>query len=62
MARYITQEPFSSQKQSLEVFYKKGALDKFAKFTGKKLVPETLAQVFPLNFGKFLRTLFTQNT
>ena len=37
MARYITQELFSSQKQSLEVFYKKGVLDKFAKFTGKNL-------------------------
>ena len=64
------------QKQSPEVFYKKGVLRNFTKFTGKHLCQslffnkvaglrpeacnfikkETLAQVFPVNFVKFLRT------
>ena len=57
---------------------KKGVLRKFAKFTGKHLCQrlfcnkvavfnnfnkkESLAQVFPVNFAKFLRTLFLENT
>ena len=51
---------------------KKGALRDFAKFTRKHLLiklqvlsfikKETLAQVFPVNFAKFLRTPFLQNT
>ena len=50
---------------------RKGILRNFAKFTGKHLCQshffkkekkETLAQVFPVNFAKFLRTPFLQNT
>ena len=56
---------------------KKGVLKNFAKFTGKHLCQslffnkvaglrpvekETLAHVFPVNFKKFLRTTFLQNT
>ena len=56
---------------------KKGVLTNFAKFTGKHLCQslffnkvaglrpvekETLAHVFPVNFKKFLRTTFLQNT
>ena len=58
------------------MFYKKGVLKNFTKFTGKHLClslffksllknfikKETLAQVFPLNFENFLRTFFLQNT
>ena len=44
-----------------ELFCRKSVLENFAKFTGKRLRPatllkkETLAQVFPVNFVKFLR-------
>ena len=49
---------------------KKGVLKKFAKFTGKHLRqrPATLSKkrlwrrCFPVNFAKFLRTPFLQNT
>ena len=55
---------------------KKGALKYFAKFTRKSLIQslffqawglqlyqkKTLAQVFRVNFAKFLRTSFLQNT
>ena len=49
---------------------RKGALRNFAKFTGKHLYqrPETLLKnrpwhrYFPMNFTKFLRTPFLQNT
>ena len=55
---------------------KKGVRRNFAKLTGKRLCQspffnkvaanfikkETLAQVFPVNFVKFLRTPFLQNT
>ena len=47
---------------------KKDVLRNFAKFTGKHLCQslffkkETLAQVFSVNFAKFLRTPFLQNT
>ena len=73
------------QKQPLEVFYKKGVLRNFAKFTGKHLEntrktgkqpntrktalrPATLFKkslwhrCFSVNFAKFLRTPFLQNT
>ena len=63
------------EKQSLEVFCKKGVLKNFAKFTEKHLCQslffnknagatcnfikkETLTQMFPVNFAKFLRTPF----
>ena len=45
---------FSNQKQPPEVFYKKGVLRNFAKFTGK--------HCFPGNFAKVVRTPFLQNT
>ena len=68
------------QKQPPEVFYKKGVLRNFTKFTGKHLCqslsfnkvadlrPATLLKkrlwhrCFPVNFVKFLRTPFLQNT
>ena len=68
------------RKQPPEVFYEKGALKNFAKFTGKFLCqslvfnkvaglrPVTLLKkrlwhrCFSVNFSKFLRTLFLQNT
>ena len=46
------------QKQPPEVFYKKVVLRRFTKFTGKHLCQ----RCFPVNFVKFLRTLFLQNT
>ena len=55
-----------------EVFCRKGVLRNFAKFTERylrqSLRPATLLKkrvwhsCFPLNFEKFLRTLFSQNT
>ena len=68
------------KKQPPEVFYKKGVLKNFAKFTGKYLSqslflnkvaglrPATLLKkrlwhrCFPVNFAKFLRAPFLQNT
>ena len=52
------------------MFCKKGVLRKFAKFTGKYLCQRTFLnkvagncfQLFPVNFTKFLRTLFLQNS
>ena len=53
----------NSEKQPPEVFCKKGALRNFGKFTGKHpclrpaaLLKKRLAQMFPGNFVKFLRT------
>ena len=50
----------------LEVFCKKGALRNFAKFTGKHLCQSLLfnkvADVSPVNFAKFVRTPFSQNS
>ena len=57
------------------MFYKKGILKNFAKFTGKQLClsllyytcPATLLKkrpwhmCFPVNFAKFLRTFFIEN-
>ena len=44
------------------MFCKKGVLKSFTNFTGKQpcqiCKKETLTQVFPVNFAKFLRTLF----
>ena len=64
------------QKQPPEVFYKKVILKNFTKFTGKQhlcqslllnkvagLRPKRLChRCFPVNFAKFLRTPFLQNT
>ena len=58
------------QKQPPEVYYKKGVLKNFAKFRRKHLclTPVTLLKkrpwhrCFPLNFAKFLRAPFLQNT
>ena len=46
------------QKQPSEVLYKKAVLKNFAKFTGKHLCQS----FFSVNFEKFLRTPFLQNT
>ena len=65
---------FHAQKQPPEVFlfYKKGVLRNFAKFTEKHLCqslfllkfirPQAWHRCFPVNFAKFLRTAFLQNT
>ena len=71
---------YDVQKQPPEVFYKKGVLENFTKFTEKhqcqslffnKVVnhrPATLLKkrlwhrCFPVNFLKFARTAFLQNT
>ena len=63
------------QKQPPELFCKKVVLGNFAKFTGKHLSRLSLLiklqtlqkkrpwhRCFPLNFAKFLRTPFLQNT
>ena len=69
------------QKQPPEVFYKKGVLRNFIKFTGKHLRQSLFLnkkaselrpafvfkkmlwhRYFPVNFVKFLRTPFLQNT
>ena len=60
------------QKQSPKVFYKKGVLKKFTKFTGKHLyqslffnkvagLRDSGTSFFLVNFVKFLRTPFLQN-
>ena len=74
---HLTQRQISLQKQPLEVFWKKAVLSNFAKFTGKYLYQslffnkvadfslwkETLwHRSFHVNFVKFLRTPFLQNT
>ena len=51
------------QKQPSEVFYKKGVLTNFSKFTGKHLCQGLLFKrlyyrFFPVNFPKFLGPLF----
>ena len=62
-----------AQKQPLEVFCRKDALRNFAKFTGKHLRQSPLfnkvaglssvdSLCFPVDFAKFLRTAFLQNT
>ena len=59
-----------SQKQPLEAFCKKAVLRNFARFTGKHLCLRPAAllkkrlwhRCFPVNFAKFLRTSFLQNT
>ena len=64
--KFLKQEINRSSRP--EVFYKKGVLRNFAKFTGKHLCqslrPATLLKkrlwhrCFPVNFVKFLRTPF----
>ena len=49
------------QKQPPEVFRRKGVLRNFTKFTGKHLC-HLWHRCFPVNFVKFLRTSFLQNT
>ena len=44
-----------------EVFYKKGALRSFAKFTGKHLCQSLWHRCFPVNFAKILWALSLQN-
>ena len=59
-----------SHKQPPKVFYKKGFLKNFAKIAGKRLcqslffnkVAGLRHRCFPVNFAKFLRTHFLQNT
>ena len=41
---------------------RKGVLRNFAKFTGKQLCQSLWERCFPVNFAKFLRTTFLQNT
>ena len=66
---------WACRKQPPDVFYKKVVLKNIAKSTGKHLCRrlflkkvaglsnrETLTRWFPVNFAKFLRTLFLQNT
>ena len=48
------------QKQPPKVLCIKDVLRNFAKFTGKNKVPGL--KCFPVNFAKFLRTTFLQNT
>ena len=48
------------QKQPPKVFCKKAVIRNFAKFTGKNKVPGL--KCFPVNFAKFLKTPFLQNT
>ena len=60
------------QKQSPDVFYKKGVLRNFTKFTRKHLCQSPFLKklqkkrlwhrCFPVDFVKFLITLFSQNT
>ena len=55
-------------KQPPKVFFKKGVLRNFAKLTGKHLCQRFFfnkvagLRCFPVNFAKFLRTPFLQNT
>ena len=55
------------QKQPPDVFYKKGVLTNFSKFTGKHLCQGLFFKrfyyrFFPMNFPKFAGPLFFQNT
>ena len=66
---WVRQSPLFRGNRA-EVFCEKGILRNFANFTGKLpcLRPPTLLKktlwhrCFPVNFAKFLRTLFLQNT
>ena len=49
------------QKQPPVMFYKKGFLRNFVKFTGNYLCQSPNYLCFPVNFAKFLRTPFLQN-
>ena len=68
---YLYTVSVTSQKQPPKVFYKKGILENFAKFTGKHLCQSPFFnqvegqlwhRCFPVNFTKFPRTPFLQNT
>ena len=53
---------FKYQKQLPEMFYKESVLSSLSKFTGKDLCQSFLFKCFPVNFERFLRTPFSQNT
>ena len=58
-------ENTSRKKQPQKEFYKKGVPENFAKFKGKDLcrsLKKIPTQVFPVNFEKFLRIPFLQDT
>ena len=64
VSRNETMQLIDYEKQSPEVFYKKGTLQNFTKFTGKHLCrsvfnkvfnKETLVQVFPWKFCKIFK-------
>ena len=64
VSRNETMQLIDHEKQSPEVFYKKGTLQNFTKFTGKRLCrslfkkvfnKETLAQVFSWEFSKIFK-------
>ena len=46
----------------MRCFVRKGVLKNFAKFTGNHLCQSLWHRCFPVNFAKFLRTPFLQNT
>ena len=60
----IETEIKSLQKQPLEMFYKKGVLKNFAKFTGKHLHQslffDTLTQLFSCEFYEIFKNIFLQ--
>ena len=64
--RSFTKELTLLQKQPTEVLYKKGVLWNFVKFIGLRpanlLKKRLWHRCFPVNFTKFLRTPFLQNT
>ena len=54
---------FMFQKQPLEVFFKKRCSQKIRRIHRKATVPKSLnLRCFPVNFTKFLRATFSQNT
>ena len=53
---------FKYQKQLPEMFYKESVLSSLSKFTGKDLCQSFLFKCFPVNFERFSRTPFSQNT
>ena len=57
---YFSSSEAHWQKQSPEVFYEKGVLTNFSKFTGKHLCQSHFFKRF--YFPKFVRPLFLQNT
>ena len=49
-------------KQPSEAFFKKDVMGNFAEFTKNTSVPESLFWCFLVNFAKFVRTPFLQNS